>query len=207
MAYATGINNIQAGAADGGLALQVPGSGCEVVQAEPGDGGLAEGGCGVMVGYVDDGAYSYASEDPANLSNTLSTKYCKLSEWMNSNKLVINADKTHLIVMGTKKHRDKRKQVVMRAGEFLIAPSETEKLLGGVLHQELGWGPHIRDHKASLLKQLNSRINGLRKVCANASFSTKLMIANGVVMSKLVYLITLWGGGAKQYLINALQVQ
>ena len=32
------------------------------------------------------------------------------------------------------------------------------------------------------------------------------MVANGVVMSKLTYLITLWGG-AQQYLISALQVQ
>ena len=35
---------------------------------------------------------------------------------------------------------------------------------------------------------------------------TKLMIANGVFHSKLVYMITVWGG-APQYLINALQVQ
>ena len=32
------------------------------------------------------------------------------------------------------------------------------------------------------------------------------MVANGIVMSKLMYLITLWGG-AQQYLLGALQVQ
>ena len=35
---------------------------------------------------------------------------------------------------------------------------------------------------------------------------TKLKVANGVVMSKLSYLITVWGG-AQQYLLSALQVQ
>ena len=49
-------------------------------------------------------------------------------------------------------------------------------------------------------------MNGLKKVSANASFSTKLMVANVVVMSKLSYLITLWGG-AQQYLLGAIQVQ
>ena len=49
-------------------------------------------------------------------------------------------------------------------------------------------------------------MNGLKKVSVNASFSTRLMIANGVVMSKLAYLITLWGG-AQQYLLDAIQVQ
>ena len=36
--------------------------------------GHAAGGCGVMVGYVDDGAYSYAHKDPAVLSQVLTYK-------------------------------------------------------------------------------------------------------------------------------------
>ena len=71
------------------------------------------GGCGLMVGYVDDGAYSYASEDSAVLSHVLTYKYNKLAEWMNSNKLVINPEKTHLMVMGSRKHRNKRRNVRM----------------------------------------------------------------------------------------------
>ena len=46
----------------------------------------------------------------------------------------------------------------------------------------------------------------MKKVCVNASFRTRLMIANGVFMSKLSYLIILWGG-AKQYLVKAVQVK
>ena len=56
------------------------------------------------------------------------------------------------------------------------------------------------------MKQLTSRINGLKKIARNATFNTRLMVANGVVMSKLVYLITVWGG-AEQYLLKGLQVQ
>ena len=175
----------------------------ELVQAEHGQG---SGGCGVLVGYVDDGAYSHAHSDPAVLYNVLTYKYNKLEEWMNSNKLVINPDKTHLMVMANQKDTAKRKEVTMMAGGYIIKPSESEKLLGGQLHQSLHWKLHIRDHKGSLINQLGSRLNGLKKVCVNASFDTKLMVANGVVMSKLAYLITLWGG-AQQYLLNAVQVQ
>ena len=56
------------------------------------------------------------------------------------------------------------------------------------------------------MNQLTSRINGLKRVSHNTSFGTRLMIADGLVLSKLTYLITLWGG-AQQYLLNALQVQ
>ena len=155
---------------------------------------------------MDDGAYSYAHDNPTVLSQVLTNKYNKLEDWMNANKLVINPDKTHLMVMGSKKDAAKRKRVYMMAGVFTIKPTETENLLGGQLHQSLDWKFHVRDHKGSLLNQLNSRLNGLKKVCVNANFSTKLMVANGAVMSKLTYLITLWGG-AQGYILDAVQVQ
>ena len=56
------------------------------------------------------------------------------------------------------------------------------------------------------MKQLTGRINGLKKITQNCSFSTRLMVANGVYMSKVVYMMTLWGG-AQLYLLKALQVQ
>ena len=57
-----------------------------------------------------------------------------------------------------------------------------------------------------MLSQLTGRIYGLQKIAGTATFNTRLMVANGVVMSKLVYLITVWGG-AQKYLLNSLQVQ
>jgi hypothetical protein len=165
-----------------------------------------EGNCGELVGYVDDGAYSFAHTDPAIISQVLTEKYNMLEEWMMNNKLVINPDKTHMMVMGGKRTAPLRQQVTMRAGNFVIKPTETEKLLGGHIHQSLRWNQHLTDSKSSLVKQLSSRINGLKQISHSASFKTRLMIANGAVLSKLVYLITLWGG-AKQYLLKALQVQ
>ena len=97
------------------------------------------GDCGDMVGYVDDGAYSYAHHDPGTLSQVLTRKYKLLEEWINGNKLVINADKTHLMVLGPKKITNRRKEVSIQAGAFNIKPTETEKLLGGHLHQTMQW--------------------------------------------------------------------
>ena len=91
-------------------------------------------------------------------------------------------------------------------GDITILPTESEKLLGGTLHQSLEWNHHISDNENSMVRQLTSRINGLKKISVNSTFNTRLMIANGVVMSKMVYLINLWGG-AQQYLLKKLQVQ
>ena len=50
---------------------------------------------------------------------------------MVTNKLIINADKTHLDVMGSKKMETNRTMVELQAGEHIIYPylSESEKLL------------------------------------------------------------------------------
>ena len=46
---------------------------------------------------------------------------------------------------------------------------------------------------------------GLVKVCSRASKITRLKVANGIFMSKLCYLIELWGA-CEEYVLSALQV-
>ena len=66
------------------------------------------------------------------------------------------------------------------------------------------WGEHILDNEASLVRSLNSRLGVLKMVSKVASFKNRKMIANGIFMSKLTYLMSLWGGYRKD-LIQKLQ--
>ena len=161
--------------------------------------------CGTLVGYVDDGAYSFGNSDPNVVSQVLTSKYTLLENWMNSNKLVINPEKTHLMVLGSRRMRQETRKVNVQVGNLSICPTDTEKLLGGQLHNSLQWNLHLSDSEYSLTRQLTSRINGLKRISMNSTFHTRLMVANGAVMSRLVYLITLWGG-AQLYLLKSLQV-
>ena len=161
--------------------------------------------CGSLVNYVDDGTYTYSHSDPNMLSTMLTSKYKVIEEYMVGNKLVINADKTHLVVMGSKKHEAARQTVELRAGQHLISPSATEKLLGCSINENLKWQTHIQTGESSLMKQLTSRLNALQKVSIHATFKTRLSAANGVFMSVLAYLIPLWGG-CEGYLVRAMQV-
>ena len=80
-----------------------------------------------------------------------------------------------------------------------------KKLLGGIIPEEMKWKEHLLGSDQSLVRQLTSRINGLLKVSSRAPFHTRLMVANGDFMSKLCYLIQLWGG-CEKYLFRALQI-
>jgi hypothetical protein len=68
--------------------------------------------CGVLVNFVGDATYTFACKDPVEMSAQLYRKYKAISEYMASNKLVINTDKTHLRVMGNRSMVDKRFQVL-----------------------------------------------------------------------------------------------
>ena len=63
---------------------------------------------------------------------------------------------------------------------------------------------HILNGEDALVKELNKRLGALKKVCRVASFKNRKMIANGLIMSKLSYLIPLWAG-CETYLMLALQ--
>ena len=137
----------------------------------------------------------------------LTSQYENISSYMASNKLVINAHKTHLLVMGTgKPAMNRRQEVHLQAGDHRIEPSPTEKLLGCNIHHNLKWKEHLQSNKKSVTSQLISRVNALRKMSVNATFKTRLMAANGAFMSILTYLIPLWGG-TEGYLLNSLEEQ
>ena len=133
-----------------------------------------------------------------------------LSDFLVSNKLKLNDDKTHLMVMSTSQARLSRgkknePKVKITTPTEVIEQSESEKLLGAWLHEDMKWAEYIMNSSESLVRSLGSRVGALKKVSQVASFRNRKLIANGIFMSKLLYLIPLWGGSAK-YLIRVLQV-
>ena len=67
------------------------------------------------------------------------------------------------------------------------------------------WSHHIRDSEKSLIRTLTSRLNALSKVCHYTNFKNRKMLANGMVMSYLRYLVPLYDG-CPEYHLNSLQV-
>ena len=55
------------------------------------------------------------------------------------NKLVINDDKTHLVVMAKQGQGEARGTVLLQAGANTIQPVQTAKLLGGHISEDLKW--------------------------------------------------------------------
>ena len=152
--------------------------------------------CGGVCCYADDSTYTVQGRDPVKLSTKLTDKYNVLAEFLTANKLKVNDEKTHLLVMSTSQKRRHRitNSITINTPTAIITPSIVERLLGAYVHQDMKWKEHIVTNDDSLIKSLNRRAGAIKKISKNASFKARKRIANGLYMSKLIYLMPVWIG-------------
>ena len=123
--------------------------------------------------YADDTTFTATDSDHAALTSKLSEKYKIISEFMINNRLKLNDDKSHLIVISTSQARVRTQScnlVEIRTPTDVIKPSSHEKLLGCWVQDCLKWSVHIRDHQESLLRALATRYAAVKKVARITSF-------------------------------------
>ena len=135
-----------------------------------------------MCCYADDTTLSMSDSDSVSLSTKLTSKYLLIAQFMQDNKLQLNHEKTHLLIMSTSKSTD---QVRIYTPTEIITPTSSEKLLGCWVSKDMTWNEHIRDSKDNLLRSLNTRLGAVRKIRSLTSFKNRKMIAEGILMSKL----------------------
>ena len=147
-----------------------------------------------------------SSGNMEELNANLDKKYQDIAKYMDKNRLILNSEKTNLLIMtSARKHANHQDfGIYLDTGSEHILPLNEEKLLGVNLSNCLSWNKHVRDTKQSLVSTLTSRINALAKICQYTSFINRKMVANGIVMSYLTYLIPLYGG-CPEYLLTGLQ--
>ena len=136
----------------------------------------------------------------------MNDSFVKMSNFMSNNKLKLNDDKTHLLLVSTKQRltRIDGNDVTIKTPGGDIKPIKSERLLGVQVQDDLKWSEYLVKDKKSLVSQLSTRLSALKLISQTASFKSRLLIANGIFCSKLIYQISLWGGAAS-YLIDILQ--
>jgi hypothetical protein len=154
--------------------------------------------------YIDDWIITIREICNRTLQQGIDTTMSQLHDYMSANLLVMNAEKTILMVIA--KHPDKAKQVVIPNAdpELIVHPSNQMKILGTYISNKLKWNFNLIEANDSLVKQLQKRLVMLRLLAKSAPFATMKNIANGIIMSKLLYGMETWGV-APMYIQNKLQ--
>ena len=79
-----------------------------------------------IVTFVDDATHYYADKEEEKVTETISAKFKMIEKYMNENKLVINGDKSHLVVLSKKAQTNDAVKVILKTGPKDIKQSETE---------------------------------------------------------------------------------
>ena len=125
----------------------------------------------------------------------------RIKKFLNNNDLTVNDSKTKLLELMVKQKRNKIKgtqpEIVTtdENGEILtIRPGTSLRILGGNFHRNLSWTAHLEVGENALLPALRKRLGALKHLSKEIPKKCRLILANGLIMSKIVYLLPLWGG-------------
>ena len=152
--------------------------------------------------FADDSTMTVTAKSVEEIGVKMTQNCALVSNWMMANKLKLNADKTHLLTVGTSRRLqslENKVQVVMDG--YTLEESKVETLLGCQIEPGLKWHKHIEE----LVKKLRKRLTGLAHLRNILPFNLRKTITEGMFTSVLAYCLPVFGG-CDQEELQALQV-
>ena len=112
----------------------------------------------------------------------------KVNEWLNANRLSLNADKT-LFVLFTHSRVD-RNSISIRVGNKIIKQVGSVKFLGIYLDDRI----NFNDHVSYLSKKLSKTVGIMYKMSCFLPPHILKMLYFSLFYSQIIYCINVWGG-------------
>ena len=139
--------------------------------------------------YADDTTLSTSNSKIAEIGQTLTEDCSNVSEWMKSNRLKLNATKTHVMVLGTQQRLARTQEsldVKMDGLELKEDQEKCELLLGCKIQSNIKW--HMQ------VAKLSRRLTALMNLKFVLPFALLKQVTEGIFNSVLVYCLPLYGG-------------
>ena len=124
------------------------------------------------------------------LKSKLQLEYNALERHLVNLKMVINGEKSQLMLMSTNK---KLQQITITAGGQTIRHQDTMKILGITLSHNGKFDNHVRGGKTNLIRQIHSRMAMLRIIRPHIPLSKLAQVGNSVLTSTIAYGAAVWG--------------
>ena len=162
---------------------------------------------GLSVVYVDDDTELDSHRDPHQRVTRLQSRADNLAHWLKDNGMVIAPTETKLIIIATPELRAARCRGVnfsIKVGDHITPATQSEKLLGVIVSQDLTWHDHLwvetwRDNKnhPGIIPHLIKRLGLLRHLGRLSSRNKLASFIPAMFTSKVLYALPLianvWG--------------
>ena len=145
--------------------------------------------------------YLYADDTNARITlsgnnqvnqEKIQEKAQQMQEYMDAHHLKFNSDKTQILIK-KKGINNTHKELNLTMNEKVINQSESVKVLGIVISQDEKYEEYLITGEKSMLNFLNKRLNMLKILSKHADFKTRKALAEGLILSKIDYCVSLWG--------------
>merc|ERR1712240_493713 len=134
----------------------------------------------LTVNFVDDSTNLIISKDTTKLQTYLNNFYILLKKVYHTNKLIINQEKTELIVICKNKDRKTIKSIQMYTGKYRVKQVERLKILGFQIQSNL----HNDAQIMKPISNINNRIYNIRKLGNKTKFETRGTLVKSIIIGK-----------------------
>ena len=158
--------------------------------------------------FADDTSILYANENIRILETVVNTELKKLHDWLASNKLSLNIQKTNFIIFHPyQKHLNYQPTIeVFDIDAETYTPIQNKnyvKYLGILIDKNLTWKHHI-DHIST---RISKTVGLLAKLRHHIPFHTLLKIYQSLILPYISYGITVWGQASNTLFTKILLLQ
>ena len=157
--------------------------------------------CGITPAYADDSTHVIRHATRQHNQQQLAINLQQIANHLQANQLTVNQSKTQIMetMVPQKKCKisgnppllavlDEKKNV-----QILQTVSHI-KLLGMNLGDNLNWTPHLLTGEKPLISQVRQKLGALTLLKKELPTNARLTLANGVILSRLQYMLPVWGG-------------
>ena len=157
--------------------------------------------CGQMPTYADDSTIVISTANRFDAQDKIITITNRVKSFLSSNSLSLNLGKTEIVETMVRQKRARlpglppQLSVQKPDGTFkVILAKESCRLLGANLNRDATWSHHLELGEKPLCKALRSTLGILTHLSKNLPLKSRLLLANGLFISRLLYLLPMWGG-------------
>merc|ERR1712240_534225 len=157
------------------------------------------------INFVDDSTNLIMTKEPKTLQTYLNNFYLLLQNVYNTNKLIINQEKTEIMIVCKNKHRKNTKDIQMYADTYKVKQVDKVKILGIQIQSNL----HNDAQITRTISKINNRLYNIRKLGNQTKFKTRRTLVKSIVIGKLNYVLPLLSNSTKLQLqkLNSLIIK
>ena len=155
--------------------------------------------------YADDTTIHKSASSIDVLNIALNDDFYNIKEWCSENDMVLNTDKTKVMLIGsTRRHLENENDVRIKVDEnTFITSVENQKLLGLYIDKTLSWEAHI-DKLCSIIV---NRLSLMSRIKLYLSSNSLKLYYNSYILSIMDYCCSVWGNATKTQINKIYKLQ